>query len=866
VYFRHFILAILFLFASQAAYPTHQRAAEIVYIHLSGLTFGIYVISYTFTPSPANQYRSILPVNWGDGTTENIPRIQETLLPDDITYNLYYGEHTFPGPSTYVISIEDPNRNGGILNIPNSVNIPLFVQTELVINPFMGGYNNSVQLLMPPIDNGCALQPFYHNPGAYDKDGDSLSFKLVSCRGAQGLPIPGYTFPPATQSFSLDAVTGDLIWDSPPQQGEYNVAILIEEWRNKIKVGSVVRDMQIIIIACNNNPPSFDPVADTCVEAGQTLTLPVTARDIDGDSLLLFGSGGPMLVAVNPATLDPYPAVGKDSVTTFFQWQTTCDHVRKQPYQMIFKAIDNSTPVNLAAILSLWIEVVAPAPKGITATPIGNAIRLLWNPYSCPQASGFWIYRKADSTGYLPGYCETGVPAWLGYQKIAEVQGNSAVQYLDDNHGTGLVRGVQYCYMITAFFPDKAESYPSAEVCAELKKDLPVITHNSIRHTSNSTGSAYIAWSKPTELDTMQAPGPYVLKINRKTASGLPFIPIDSLPNLNDTVYFDTLLNTANDTLTYLIDLFNNTPGNRFYLGSTQPALSMFLNPVPTDEAALLSWSVDVPWQNKTYIIFRKDPGQISYDSIGFSQSNTYVDHGLVNGEAYCYFIQSIGSYSSSGFIDPIINYSQQACCIPVDNIPPCPPVLHIRTDCDLLENVLTWNPGADTCPSDVAGFYIYYAASWVPPDQLMLIDSVKNPADTVYIHHQPSTIIGCYAVTAVDSAGNESLPSNIICVDSYACPGYTLPNVFTPNGDGKNDVLEPFPYHSIESINLTIFNRWGTVVCSTADPDIQWDGKDKSTGRSCSEGTYFYVCLVKEQSLTGVATKTLKGTILILR
>ena len=107
-----------------------------------------------------------MPISWGDGTGSDIERIVFEPIPNvyDITYNLYKGTHTFPAPGSYLISVEDPNRNNGVNNIPNSVNVPMYIETEIVINPFLG-YNNSVQLLNPPIDQGCAGKPFIHNPG-----------------------------------------------------------------------------------------------------------------------------------------------------------------------------------------------------------------------------------------------------------------------------------------------------------------------------------------------------------------------------------------------------------------------------------------------------------------------------------------------------------------------------------------------------------------------------------------------------------------------------------------------------------------------------------------------------------------------------
>ena len=191
---RHLLLLFLVLLPFSLL-ATHQRAAEITYRHISNLTYEIILISYTYTPSPANDYRDYLTINWGDGTVSEIPRIERTNLGNDITFNKYKGQHSFPGPATYVISCEDPNRNGGIINIPNSINIPLFIYSELVINPFLNGYNNSPVLLLPPIDNACVNQPYYHNPGAYDPDGDSLSYRLVTCLGAQGLTYTGIHAP-----------------------------------------------------------------------------------------------------------------------------------------------------------------------------------------------------------------------------------------------------------------------------------------------------------------------------------------------------------------------------------------------------------------------------------------------------------------------------------------------------------------------------------------------------------------------------------------------------------------------------------------------------------------------------------------------
>ena len=113
--------------------------------------------------------------------------------------------------------------------------------------------------------------------------------------------------------------------------------------------------------------------------------------------------------------------------------------------------------------------------------------------------------------------------------------------------------------------------------------------------------------------------------------------------------------------------------------------------------------------------------------------------------------------------------------------------------------------------------------------------------------------------VTAVDSFGNESDSGSTLCIDN--CPIYELPNVFTPGDDGKNDLFTPFPYKFIESVDVTIFNRWGNIVFETKDPDINWDGKEMKSGKQVSDGVYYYMCTVNEIRLVGIVQRELRGS-----
>lgn len=860
---RRLILILSIFLSCFSSFATHMRAGEITYKWIEGLKYEITIVTYTYTPSLAD--RPDYEVSWGDGTTSIIPRIEKISVPNavDISRNTYVGLHTYSGPDTYIISLEDPNRNEGVVNIPYSVNVPFYIQTILVINPFLGP-NNSPNLLNPPIDNACVGQPFIHNPAAFDPDGDSLSYRLVICKGEDGLDIPGYTYPIASTYFGIDAITGDLLWDSPMAQGEYNVAFLIEEWRYGVLIGSITRDMQINVVTCTNNAPVIEDIMDTCVLAGTLLEFDVTATDQDGDLITLTASGGPLLLTESPAVFNQ-PVSDYDTVTSTFSWQTTCAHIQKQPYTMIFKATDSGSPVHLVDLETVFITVVAPAPPNLVASPAGNNIHLAWDESPCTNATGYKIYRRNGFFGYVAGHCETGVPAYTGYVYIGTVPGVTNTSFTDTNNGLGLIHGIDYCYMVIAYFDDGAESYASNEACTTLIKDVPIITNVSINYTDAVNGSTYIAWSKPTALDTTQAIGPYKYLISHSAdLSGANLVLIDSLSGLNDTTYTDTLINTVATPWSYRIDLWNETPGDYYLIGSTHVASSVFISLTPSDNQILISYTPNVPWVNDTFVVYRKDPGFLTFDSIGYTTQLQYTDTGLANALEYCYKVKSIGDYFATGFVHPIINWSQEACASPIDHTPPCPPVLTVMPDCNSITNFLAWTNPNHICCNDVVMYYIYYSST--DNGDFVLLATINNPDDTTYVHQNIISIAGCYTVTAVDSFLNESEYSNIVCLDIDSCDIYHLPNVFTPDGDGYNDYFIPFPYDFVDHISLQIFNRWGKIVFITEYPDINWDGKNQYTHMDCSEGVYFYICDVYEYKLEGLAKRNIHGFVHLLR
>lgn len=850
-------LIILTLFSSMG-FATHNRAGEITYRQVSELTFEFRVITFTNTKPTSDGIppadRPNLVIQWGDGTESVIGRIGYYDLPDYYRKNIYVGKHTFPGPFTYEILIEDPNRNEGVENIPNSVTVVFSIKTTLQINPALG-YNNTPVLLNPPVDKAAVGRVFIHNPSAYDPDGDSLSYEMSVCTGENGEPIASYQLPPSSNRPIFINETGDLIWDAPTKEGIYNVAFLINEWRNGVKIGQVTRDMQIEVYDTENTPPLFDTIPPKCVVAGNTLNFNVTAIDSANETITLSATGGVFEIA-NPATFSSTPAKG--TVTGTFEWETNCTNIRKQPYQVVFKATDDNAEINLVDQKSVDITVIAPAPENVTLFPTNNSITVNWDPYSCPQNTGFKIYRSTSAFNFSPDICETGVPPYTGFELIQEITDKNATSYLDNNYGQGLPQGFSYCYMVTATFEEAIESKSSLEACTELIRGTPIITNVSVTQHGQANGEIYLAWSKPLDFDTIAYPGPYVYKIFR--SQGIwenNFVLIDSLNGLSDTTYLDQNINTIDFPYSYRIEIHNQNGATE----APMTASSIFPEIEGMDKSLQVSFVHNTPWQNKSYVVYRKLPGSNAYDSLLTTNLPAFTDKNLKNNKTYCYRVKSIGGYDLPGIISPIINYSHQNCGSPLDTIPPAAPVLSVASDCETFINQLTWD--AQLPVTEIKKYTIYFKndieSTFMPLDSLFHYDS------TSYQHLNLESVSGCYAVTATDSAGNESNFSNVVCIDK--CSYYKLPNVFTPNGDNVNDLFIPLTPYSIidqyvEKIDMKIYSRWGELVFETTDPYIEWTGKNQSNNNIVNPGVYYYVCDVYEKRISGVEPRYLVGFI----
>ncbi len=86
------------------------------------------------------------------------------------------------------------------------------------------------------------------------------------------------------------------------------------------------------------------------------------------------------------------------------------------------------------------------------------------------------------------------------------------------------------------------------------------------------------------------------------------------------------------------------------------------------------------------------------------------------------------------------------------------------------------------------------------------------------------------------------------------------LPNVFSPNGDGMNDVFTPGQTYMYDKFSIEIYNRWGLKVYESVNPYFEWNGIDLH-GNKLPDGTYFYIAKLEHHENSDLQ----KGTVTIL-
>ncbi len=239
------------------------------------------------------------------------------------------------------------NRNASINTISSPSSEYLYVEAEL--DNLTYNENNSPTFTNKPVPFICLGQNFCFNHGARDADGDSLAYTLISPLSDQSVTVNylfGYSaISPlnTTVPMSFDSETGSFC--VTPARIEITVmAVRVDEFRNGTKIGSVIRDMQIVVRSCNNELPDINGINGTglyedTICAYQPYCFDINTFDLDAsqDVTLTWNMG------IDNGTFSP--GSGSRPVGEFC-WTPGADDIQSLPHYFTVTVRDNNCTYN----------------------------------------------------------------------------------------------------------------------------------------------------------------------------------------------------------------------------------------------------------------------------------------------------------------------------------------------------------------------------------------------------------------------------------------------------------------------------------------------------------------------------------------
>lgn len=128
-------------------------------------------------------------------------------------------------------------------------------------------------------------------------------------------------------------------------------------------------------------------------------------------------------------------------------------------------------------------------------------------------------------------------------------------------------------------------------------------------------------------------------------------------------------------------------------------------------------------------------------------------------------------------------------------------------------------------------------------PGESLLVDA--GDANATYYTWQDGSTDPEYLISQAGTytvvAGNdcEEVSAQIEVAECTQCKVF-IPNSFSPNNDGVNDEFRPFSNCDMLDFHLMVFDRWGTQLFDSRDPETGWDGRSK--GQYLKTGVYLYL------------------------
>lgn len=297
------IIFILSLLLPSTTKASHAAGGELIYEWVSDSTYRFYFKFYRdCSGSIESSTQTLTYTNTCTNQNYNATMTKIALLPGGVTNGspVSPGCPAFPTKclsSTsiipgyrewwYSVQITLPARcsmwrfstNVSVRNPSmNLSGTPLFY-VEATLNNLVAQGNSSPFFSVKPVPYVCINESYSYNNGGVDPNGDSLVFSNIiplqglstNCVFQTKTPALNVTTNPfqTSNSFTISATTGQIGF-TPTEQGAQTITVLVREYRAGVLIGSVMRDVQIQVLACTSTVMTATPKTVTFVNAQST--------------------------------------------------------------------------------------------------------------------------------------------------------------------------------------------------------------------------------------------------------------------------------------------------------------------------------------------------------------------------------------------------------------------------------------------------------------------------------------------------------------------------------------------------------------------------------------------------------------------
>lgn len=276
------ILCLALLSVSAGA--THLRGGYIQVKPVLGLTYTVTVTMYfdEVGGKEASAAAKSLTVCFGDGSTESAIRQSQAFISDkSISINTYQIAHAYAGPGTYTIETSIQSRSFSRNTTRPADQMPFALTTTFSTNT--SGANQTPTLRLPDRGFMAAVNQRLILPLTMtDADGDSLVYNLArpltsaADKVCEPQPVTTYVYPNDVArrgTYKLNSRTGDLTWDAPLEEGNYSIALTVNEYRRGTLISQTAVEISLIVVDQPGTPtpiPPYEPASDGQVVTGLT--------------------------------------------------------------------------------------------------------------------------------------------------------------------------------------------------------------------------------------------------------------------------------------------------------------------------------------------------------------------------------------------------------------------------------------------------------------------------------------------------------------------------------------------------------------------------------------------------------------------